>query len=234
MFFLIALLVVALGAGANYLAYGAIRAFGNPASVSSPKQNIANKGGFKIMDNNPWLRYALYSFLGILLLMVFVGLLAPNQQGMYGQGQMQMMPGMNGGNMQQMPYGNASFTGGMMVPVILVPVNMPMHNAMGQMGMQGGNMGMNQMPMGMQGGMGMMGQMPMNNMQGNMGQMPMGMQGGMGQMPMGMQGGMGQMPMGMQGGNMGNMQGGGMGMMNMSGGGTSGSSSSSGGMGGMM
>lgn len=205
MFFLIALLVVALGAGANYLAYGAIRAFGNPASVSSQKQNIVNKGGFKFMDNNPWLRYALYSFLGILLLMVFVGLLAPNQQGMYGQGQMQMMPGMNGGNMQ-MPYGNASFTGGMMVPVILVPVNMQMHNAMGQM------------PMGMQGG-----QMPMNTMQGNMGQMPMGMQSGMG-----------QMPMGMQGGNMGNMQGGGMGMMNMSGSGMSGGSSSSGGGMGMM
>lgn len=232
MFFLIALLVVALGAGANYLAHGVVSVLDKPDTVpSNTNYTTKFKGGYKIMENNPWLRYALYSFLGILLLMAVVGLLAPNQQSMYGQsygqshGRGQMMPGMNTGfaGNGQMPMGNASFNGGMMVPVIMVPVNsMPMGM---QYGMPMGQMTMGQMPMGMQSGnMGMQGQMPM----GMQSQMPM-QGGGMGMMgmPMGM-------PMGMQGGGgMGNMQGGGgMGMMNMSGGGSGGSMSggSSGGM----
>lgn len=218
MFFLLALLVVALGAGVNYIANAALNVLDKGNATSSQKNyTTIFKGGYKIMENNQWLRYALYSFLGILLLMAVGGLMTGNQQPMYGR-QGMAMPGMNmgGGGMPMQGYGMPQV---ILVPVAVMPTGQ-MGMPMGQM--QGNGMGM---PMGMQGGsMGMMGGMPMGQ-SGNMGQMQGG--GGMGMMmPMGMQGGgMGMMNMGGQGGGMGNMQQSGSGM---SGG------SSGGGMGGMM
>lgn len=219
MFFLIALLVVALGAGTNYLFHATISSLGKLETVQSQSNHSKNlKGGSRFMENNPWLRYALYSFLGILLLMTVAGLLTPNQQTMYGHQQGQMTSGMNTG----FDGNNMQMNRGMVVPVIMVPMN-----SMYMMGqMPSGNMGnMSQMPMNMQGGgMGMM-SMPMGGMQGgNMGNMQNGSSsGGMGMM---------NMPMGgMQGGSMGNMQsgssGGGMGMMNMPMGGMQGGGSMS-------
>ncbi|SDD66485.1 hypothetical protein [Sporomusa acidovorans] len=194
MFFLLALLVVALGAGASYIIQTVTGAVGQMAAApagTTVKSKQLFGGGNNIMENNQWLRYALYSFLGILLLLVIGGLVAPNQA-MYGYGQYGQMP-MGNMNMGQMPMGNMNMG------------QMPMGNMnMGQMPM--GNMNMGQMPMGNMN----MGQMPMGNM--NMGQMPMGNM-NMGQMPMGNMN-MGQMPMGNM--NMGQMQGGGgMGMMGM-------------------
>gem|GEM_PF-6505824 len=167
------------------------------------------------MEKNLWLRYALYSFLGILILMAVSGLLMPSGPGynnMTGYGyerdmmKQGMQPvGMNGMMQQGMqPMGMNGMGGGMQVNGLVIyplpnggvaisaasnmQMGMSQQPIMGQL-----PMGMGQLPMGM-------GQQPMG-----MGQQPM----GMGQQPMGM----GQQPMGMGNMQSGGSSGGGMGMM---------------------
>lgn len=218
MFFLVALLIVALGSGISYL----FHQITNSKSGWIEESNIHIKGG-SIMENNAWFRYAMYSFLGILILVAIMGLLTSNSMS---------------SNMAMMPMGNMSMGGNSMG---MAPMgNMQMGGGMGQMGSMGGMMpngtqmngfyihplpngGIAIVPMNGMGGV-QMGNMPMNNnssmgmMGGNMGGMMGNMSGGNMNMPMGgMQMGMGSM--------------GGMGMMGMPMGGGSSGSGSSGGMG---
>ncbi len=196
---------------------------------------------------NNWLRYALYSFLGILLLVAIMGLLAPdNPYGNMAGMQMQQMGPMSGG-MQARQGNDMRMNAGMMNMG-----NMPPRGAYPASGMAGmqmqpmqpmGNMGASMPQMApMQGASYPQGAIPMNGVivmplpnggvavmpMNNMGQMPQAAGMGMvpmsntGQMPQG--GGMGMMPMG----NTGQMpSGSGMTQMPSSGG----SSSGGGGMG---
>ena len=203
MFFLVALLIVALGSGISYLFHQITNSKGGWIEES----NIHIKGG-SIMENNAWFRYAMYSFLGILILVAIMGLLTSNSMS---------------SNMAMMPMGNMSMGGNSMG---MAPMgNMQMGGGMGQMGSMGG-----MMPNGTQmngfyihplpnGGIAIV---PMNGMGGvQMGNMPMGgMQMGMpmnsmsgGGMGMGSMGGMGMMGMPMGGGSSGSGSSGGMGMM---------------------
>jgi len=88
-------------------------------------------GGKKMQDNG-WLKLALFSFIGIVIAVAILAFITPG--------------GVVGGNMAQMPMNN---TGGGMWNA---------QNPMGNMP-QGGGMGMMQMPMNNMGGMGQ--QMPM-------------------------------------------------------------------------
>ena len=103
MFFLVALLVVALGAGASFF-FGFFTDAVNGAKAN--RKQI--KGGSIVMENNQWLRYALYSFLGILILVAVLGLVMPGQN----QYSSNMMPmGNTSGGMQMGGGGGMSMNG---------------------------------------------------------------------------------------------------------------------------
>lgn len=113
MFFLVALLIVALGAGTSFL----FRSFADTVSglKTNQQQTKQTKGGSIVMENNPWLRYALYSFLGILILVAVLGLVMPGQPE-YSSNMMMNNGGMMSGMMPMQnarPMGRA--TGGMLM-----------------------------------------------------------------------------------------------------------------------
>jgi len=207
MLILILLLIVGLGfLGMGFFNYiTGSKQKGTKANINSQIQN----GGF-LMQNNGWLRLALFSLVGIIIAAAILSFINPGNN-MTGHGNMQMQPGMtmqgNMGGMQMTGGMSGMGTMNMSTPMgtdtntmIIQRLNqMQMQiNQMQQMMMYNmGGMQMQSMP---QGGMGMMG-MPM----GNMGGRGMGM---MNMMPMGgMSGGSG----GMSGGS--GSSGGGMGMM---------------------
>lgn len=240
MFFLVALLVVALGAGTSFL----LSFFTDTVNGSKANQQQF-KGGSIVMENNPWLKYALYSFLGILILVAMLGLVMPGQN-QYSSNMMPMgntsgrvqMGGGGGMPMNSMPAGGSGGMSGMMPNNQMA--QMQSASPMGNSTMPSGGMQMNgvmvvPLPNGgvavipMNNGMassGMQtGNMPMNNMPGGGGggmavnAMPAGGS-GMGMMPMGGGGGMpmSSMPAGGASANTSSMPpsssgGGGMGMM---------------------
>ncbi|MCM0759561.1 hypothetical protein M7775_13465 [Sporomusa sphaeroides DSM 2875] len=91
------------------------------------------------MGKNIWLRYAVYSFFGLLLLMIVSSAVLPALS-------MNAVQGGMAGNMGQMPVGYTNM--GQMPMGNMNMGQMPMgYTNMGQMPM--GNMNMGQMPMGM-------------------------------------------------------------------------------------
>jgi hypothetical protein len=158
------------------------------------------------MNNNGWLKLAVFSFVGILASVVVLGLISTSNsaganihqqhqpQGMQ-QGignNMNMQSGMSG-NMGMQMNGGMMQNNDMMIQQQLNQMQMQLNQMQQQMGMMNGGMGgMNNMGSMQQGGMNNMGSMQQGGMS-NMGGMGMmnGMMGGMGMMNMG---GMSSMP----------------------------------------
>lgn len=201
MVILILLLVVGLGLIIMGLAKFIVR---SPNLKTTNNKTVAGNGGL-FMQNNGWLRLALFSFVGIIIAVVILSFMTPGgvfgTNNMAAHGNMQpginMQGGMGTGAMMSMPRGSMQMQDGM--------------NGMGYMNMStsmGGTQSdmntmivhrLNQMQMQIN----QLQQMMMTNMGGmQMQSMPQGGTGGMGGGGMGM---MNMMPMGGSGGGMGMM-----------------------------
>lgn len=189
---LILLLIIGLG----LIGIGFFNYIVNPKQKGAKSNNTQKEKGGSFMQNNGWLRLALFSLVGIIIAAVLLNFINPGSS-MSGHANMQMQPGMT----MQGGMGGMQMQGGMN-GMGMMNMNAPMGADTNTMIMQR----LNQMQMQIN----QMQQMMTNNM-GSM-QMQSMPQGGMGNM-----GGMGMMNMmpmgGMSGGSSGSMSGGGMSMM---------------------